>query len=429
MKRFEITEILFGCLIFFLLARFSFAQDKKEQSAYHDYIVTLENMDHDKFTDILISELETYLTRYPNANDADQMQFKLATIYWDRDEKVPAFFAHMKILYTYPGSNIVTVSKDRLRSLLVREKKFKPLRAKVDTLINPTLRHIGHENTQYQFIEDMVDLNFDPIKEYIISACDDFLRVYPTSEHAAQVRFWFANFLDKEKKYERALAEYMKLTYLNSQSTLVVASKLKMADIYTKSLKMHKKAVLTLEEFLLEYPDDPQAPQALFQIAKINETKLKKHLEAINTYSDVAKKYPQSVEAVPSLFQAAKLYESKFKDYDQAIRVYTEIVRDFPNDLKAPYAYTEAARIYEKKLKDPMNAANVYYKVYANYPKSSIAAQSLFAAAEINENKLNDFEKAVMYYRFLVDNYPEHKLAVKAQKHIDKLSKKMAAEQ
>jgi len=35
----------------------------------------------------------------------------------------------------------------------------------------------------------------------------------------------------------------------------------------------------------------------------------------------------------------------------------------------------------------------------------------------------------VMYYRFLVDNYPEHKLAVKAQKRIDKLSKKMAAEQ
>jgi len=395
-----------------------------DQPKYSDYIATLDNLDNEAFDDILIQEISDYLHRFPDAPDVDQMHFKIATIYHDHNDRLASFFASMEVIYLYPESPVVAPAQDRVRSLLVKEKKFKPLKDQADALIHPTLNDTSREASYYTFLQDMVDLRFDKIREQLLRGTQRYLRNYPDSERADAVLFWRAELLAQSKKPKQALSEYLKLTYVHSSSLYVTASKLKMADLFSQKLKDPKKAILTLEEFLLEFPDDPQASLAQLRIAKINEKKNKKYLEAINGYTAVAAHYPQSADAVPALFDAARLYEDKFKEYDQAIRVYTEIVRDFPNDIKAPHAYAEAARIYEKRLKDYFNAASVYFKVYGNYPESGIAPECLFAAAEINEKKLQDFDKALMYYRFVADNYPNHKLANKATKRIDKVSKK-----
>ncbi len=397
-----------------------------EQSDYTSYIGALEDLNHKEFSKIIIKEINEYLHRFPAAGNLDDIHFKIATLYSDRKDKVRSFFTNLEVIYLYPNSSHIPVAKDRVRALLLKEKKFRALQDKMETVVNPATRDSTKESAYFAFISDMVSYDLKSTRKLTIGACENFLQTNPEMPRADAVLFWKAQLLEKEKQAPRAIAELLKLTYLYNKSIFATASKLKMAELFTDRLKMHDKAILALEEFILEFPEDPQAPYAQFKMARIIEKKKKKHLEALDAYKAVAEKFPRSVEAVPALFEAARLYEDKFKEYDQAIRICTEVVRDFPEDIKAPHALAEAARIYEKRLKDYFNAASVYFKVYGHYPESNIAAESLFAAADINEKRLKDYEKAIMYYRFVVDQYPDKKVASKAIKRIEKLSKDLA---
>ncbi len=402
----------------------SVADDKERK--YTGFITALENLQDDDFTEIIIHHLAEYLRQFPQAQNVDEMHLKMATIYHDKGDEVESFFHHMQIVYFYPGSETTTVARDRLRAMLVQENKFKPIAERIDELVHPTTLDSTREAAFFTFLRDMKELRFEPVDELMLAAMAVYLDSFPDSPMADAVQYWRGEILASMDEPRQALAEYLKLNYLYDKSLYVTASKLEVAELFSDELGEHQKAILTLEEFLLEYPEDPQAAQAQYQIARINEKHRKKYLEAINAYKAVAQRYPQSVEAVPALFEAARLYENEFKEYDQAIRVYTEVVRDFPEDLKAPHALAEAARIYEKRLKDYSNAANVYFKVYGLYPESTIAAQSLYAAAEITEDKLEDYNKAIEYYRLVVDKYSGSKLAEKSGKRIEKLSEELA---
>lgn len=395
------------------------------EADYAAFIASLERLPAKGFSNILIAELNEYLHRFPEAANLDDMHFKMASIFSDNKNQVESFFAHLQIIYFYPNSNHLSVAQDRLRTLLIQDNKFKTAKDKVEIILNPKILEDSREGRHFTFLRDAHEFNIEAIAKMLINSCDQFLRDFPESPKSEEVLFWKADLLAKDQQYERALSEYMKITYLHKQGLLVTASKLKMAELFTDRLNMHQSAILTLEEFLLEFSDDPQAPYAQFRMAKILEQEKKTYVEAINAYTAVAKHYPNSVEAVPALFEAARLYEEKFKEYDQAIRVYTEIVRDFPKDLKTPYALAEAARVYEKRMFDYFNAASVYYKVYGLYPESKIAAVSLYSAGEIYEKRLKDFQKAIEHYRLVVDKYPNDELASKASGRIEKLSKEL----
>jgi TolA-binding protein len=396
-----------------------------DEQDYGFYIDALEKLRDKNFQNILIKELTEYIQRFPNATNLDDMQFKIATLYSESNDKINSFFSHMERIYLDPESKHISTAKDRISRLLMKDKKFKPLKDRVEDLLNPTYVDSSNESSSFTFIRDMFDYNFEPITKMLVAACDQFLSRYPKSSEADAILFLKAELLTKDKQYREALAEYMKLTYVYNESPYVTTSKLRMADLFTKNLDRHEDAVLTLEEFLVEFPDDPQAALAQFRMAQIMEKKKKRYLDALNTYLAVAEKYPKSLEAVPALFEAARLYEKKFKEYERAVRIYNQIVRDFANDIKAPYALSEAGRIYEKRLKDYASAASEYFKVFEKYPESKIAPNHLYLAAELYEKKIKDFNQAITFYRKVVDNYPEQKLAEKASKRIEKLTKEM----
>ncbi|MFQ5707033.1 MAG: tol-pal system YbgF family protein [bacterium] len=408
------------CLAWLILATPLSADEKSD---YSFYINALENLKDTKFSNILIDQIREYVMRYPDAQNLDDMQFLIATLYNNNKHELESFVAHTELIYLYPDSKHLEVAKDRVRSLLMRKKKFKPLREQTEAILQPALVDSTSEGRFYSFIKNLFDLRFAPVTKMLIEACDRFLTKYPSTRKSEEVLYWKAELLNLDRQYRQALATYMKLTFLYKKSILVTSSKLRMASLFTNKLEKHQNAILTLEEFLVEYPEDPQAGFALLTMAKIIEKKKKKPLEALEAYLDVAKKYPKSLEAVPALFEAARLYEDKFKEYDQAIRVYTQVVRDFGDDIKAPYALAEAGRIYEKELKDYANAANVYYKIFEQYPDNRLAPEYLYKAAEIYEKKLQDLDQALAHYRKIVDNYPNEKIAEKASKKIDKINK------
>ncbi|MCG8604115.1 tetratricopeptide repeat protein [bacterium] len=391
-------------------------------SDYSDFLKTLSALDHDKFTDILIHESNEYLRQFPNAPDADNIHFKMAAIFSEKKWHARAFMTHLEIAHLYPQSEFVVPSQDQVRNILMQEKKFQPLKDRIEEIINGTVADSSKEAAHYALIRKLYYLNFDEILRPLVSSCELFLRHFPHSTNRAEVNFWKAELLARNEEHVQALTEYLKVTSLHKQSVFVSASQIKIADLQTDEFKLHQNAIITLNEFVKAFPEDPQAAQAQFRKAQIIEKKIKKPIEAIDAYTEVSQKYPNSLEAVPALFEAAHIYESKFKEYNKAVQVYATVVRDFKEDLKAPYALTESARIYEDKLKDYSNAASIYHRVYELFPDSNIAAESLFAAGEISEKKLKDSEAALTHYRTLVDKYPSTEVAEKATKRIQKLS-------
>lgn len=390
------------------------------------YIKALENIKDEKFAPILIDELENYIHYFPQAENLDEMQFKIASIYDAERDRENSFLAYLELVYLYPNSENLATAKDKVRSILMQEGDFKPLRDKVDSIINPSVPpDTTLEMASYMFLRDMFNYHFERVARGLVRECNQFLANYPNSTKSDEVLYWKGEVMSQDKRYREAISAYMKITFLYPQSILVTASKLKIADLYSQELGMQQNAILTLEEFLVEYPDDPQAGLAMFRMAQIIENERNKYVEALNTYLGVAEKYPKSLEAVPALFEAARLYEDKFKEYAQAIRVYTQIVRDFGSDIKAPFALTEAGRIYEKRLKDYGNAANVYDMIFEKYPQDRLAPEYLYKAGEIYEKELKDNEKALVEYRKVTDNFPKHDLAEKAGKRIEKITEEM----
>jgi TolA-binding protein len=391
-------------------------------SDYSDFLKTLSALDNDKFTNVLIDELNKYLRQFPNAPDADDVHFKMAGIFSQKNWHARSFVTHLEVAHLYPQSENVVPSQDRVRDILIQEKKFQPLKDRIEELLGPAAADSSKEAAHYALIRKLYYLNFDEISKPLVSSCELYLRYFLESPNRAEINFWKAELLARNEDHVNALTEYLKVTSLYKQSVFVSASQIKIADLQTERFKMHQHAIITLSDFVKAFPEDPQAAQAQFRKAEILEKKIKKPIEAIDAYMEVSQKYPKSLEAVPALFEAARVYESKFKEYNKAVEVYATVVKDFKEDLKAPYALTESARIYEGKLKDYTNAAGIYLRVYELFPDSNIAAESLFAAGEISEKKLKDAEAALTHYRTLVDKYPTTKVAEKATKRIQKLS-------
>ena len=162
------------------------------QSDYTSYIGALEDLKNKDFSNIIVKELNEYLRRFPTAGNLDDIHFKIATVYADRKDEVRTFFTNLEIIYLYPNSRHILVIKDRTRALLLQEKKFKSLRNKVETVLNPATRDSTKESAYFAFIGDMVSYNLKSTRKLTIAACDNFLQTNSESPRADAVLFWKA---------------------------------------------------------------------------------------------------------------------------------------------------------------------------------------------------------------------------------------------
>jgi len=104
-------------LSFIFTVPFAAVSSADEQSNYTSYIGALEDLNHKKFSKIIIEELNEYLHRFPAAGNLDDIHFKIATLYSDRKDEVPSFFTNLEVIYLYPNSSHIPVAKDRVRDL------------------------------------------------------------------------------------------------------------------------------------------------------------------------------------------------------------------------------------------------------------------------------------------------------------------------
>ena len=102
-----------------------------------NFLAALDKLDNDKFRPVLIEELHQYLRRFQQAPGLDEIHFKLATEYDKHNKKPESFVTNLEVVYLYPNSGHFSTAQDRVRNLLIQEKKFRPLKVENIFTYNP----------------------------------------------------------------------------------------------------------------------------------------------------------------------------------------------------------------------------------------------------------------------------------------------------
>jgi len=100
-------------------------------------------------------------------------------------------------------------------------------------------------------------------------------------------------------------------------------------------------ALLLYEQIVQDFPESPEAPEALFRTAALYYNDQKDILKAATTYELVCEKYPQTEFAHKGLFIAAFTYANELGNYDRARTAYTRYLKEYPDSSMASTAQFE----------------------------------------------------------------------------------------
>jgi TolA-binding protein len=104
-----------------------------------------------------------------------------------------------------------------------------------------------------------------------------------------------------------------------------------------------------------------------------------KYSEAINKYEQIVKEFPKSTNAPESLFEMAKIYQGQVikninskESLQKAVAMYKKIFAEYPDSRRAESSIFMAAFILANELQD-INAAKSAYNLYIQkYPNGEL---------------------------------------------------------
>jgi len=149
--------------------------------------------------------------------------------------------------------------------------------------------------------------------------------------------------------------------------------------------------------------------------------------EAIENYKSVVEKYPETPQAPAALLEMAKLNVSQ-KNIPEALKNYETVVNRYPESSQAPGALFQIATLYQNKMIKNLSGVNSYERaeqtfrlVFNKYPESDKAPMALFLSGFILANDLRNFEEATKTYNLFLEKYPDHELAASAKEELQNM--------
>jgi TolA-binding protein len=98
------------------------------------------------------------------------------------------------------------------------------------------------------------------------------------------------------------------------------------------------EAVSSYQKLVKEYPDSPQASEALFQLGTLYQNKMVTNIEAkaslekaVDIFKSISDKYPQSKLAPKSLFMSGFILANDLKEYNKATVIFNIFLKKYPN--------------------------------------------------------------------------------------------------
>lgn len=163
------------------------------------------------------------------------------------------------------------------------------------------------------------------------------------------------------------------------------------------------EAAKTFESYQKQFPEDENADRSLYN-ASLNYYKVAKVEEALAAGNLLLKQYPKSKLANDVTLDMAQTNEA-LADFTNAARLYKAYGLGFPKEEKARLALYNAATLY-KGLKEYKESIELFKKFIQMYPKDTMAKGAYLEVAEMNETVKNNPE-SVQYYNLYASQWPE----------------------
>jgi len=172
----------------------------------------------------------------------------------------------------------------------------------------------------------------------------------------------------------------------------------------------YSEAVELFKELHSEQPSFVRVPQALFQVAEIQDLYLGRYSDALLTYLMLERDYPDAPEVFAARKQVAVLYKYRLNDCGQAIAVYQKVLDDA--DSNSDQLQYEVADCYFR-LNNFAQARIEFESLLKNDPQSDLFAEVQYRIAMTYalEGKLSEAAGA---YRVVIERWSESSYAVEA---------------
>lgn len=277
-------------------------------SRHFRYIEHLYRFEESKLYQFTYDQFQEFLRRYPDYEEADLAQLKLAHLVNRQKLFHQAIAQYFKVVYLYPTSPLLADA-----------------RYKVGCIYHLELKDYKHAVEAYQKV----------------------VSEHPESEWAENSLWNAAEIYAKElKEYGQAIRNYELFTRRYPETKRAQDSLYYAAKLYRDETGDYAKAIQTFSRLAEKYPASRYADYALVGVAKIYEEELKDFQKAIEAYSEVPEKYPESKYADSCLYQIGRIYEKELKSNAQAIEAYEKLIKKYPESR-----YSKKAQRKLKKLK------------------------------------------------------------------------------
>ncbi len=224
-----------------------------------------------------------------------------------------------------------------------------------------------------------------------------FESIYKNSSLTPDVNMEIANSYLADGKYTEAIPFLKKVNTIANNEALKPKALLKMGIAYY-NLNNNKEALNQYNAILKQYPNSPEAEQALENARSI-------YIEEGKTadYVAFAKAMGKNISSnqEDSLAYAEAEVQFSNGNFTNALSKFDNYLSRFPDGKYAIEAYYYRSEIYDSK-KDFNNAVKGYEAVGDRVP-NKFGEKALLQAARINFFDLKDYEKAERYYSRLKD--------------------------
>ncbi len=188
---------------------------------------------------------------------------------------------------------------------------------------------------------------------------------------------------------------------------MLVQKDMQLAELFFFQLDIPDSALQEYQRLILNFPDNPSVPKALFTMAYIYKKDLGDTTKADSLYRKIIQEFPKTAFA-------------------QESRKILHLPAVQKADLAAENLFLQAEQLNFDQKK-PGNAVKLYKEVWEKYPHSPYAPKALYAVAWIYENELNQGKQALKSYRLLAEKFSKTPYGSQAEKIISKVEQAQKA--
>jgi tetratricopeptide (TPR) repeat protein len=253
-------------------------------------------------------------------------------------------------------------------------------------------------------------------------ALDKFVADFLDNPDVPGIIYWFAKELELAKEYEEAKSIYKKVALDYPDNPHSVKAQLAVSKIdallFIES-EQDTEAQRTLDNLIANFRDNPDLPDAIFQIAdeyyKVAFRHKKEGFEdqarelyqkAIAIWGKMTQELPPNAKYTPRAYYcSAVVYSQELSEYQKGIEYYQKILSTWPKYKYAWHAQFLVGKYYEMlKNSGSLSAAEAdpqieeaYTAVLEKYPDSESAPYAAIKLGELNFKKGN-LDKSLEYF-------------------------------